>query len=84
MPKKEYLGDSVYVDVKHGGLELTTENGYGPSNTIFLEPEVYGALLEYVSRLKTNVQKMDSTELELRRQNQEAAAEWTEPRFEEE
>ena len=52
---KVYLGDSVYVDVKHGGLELTTENGYGPSNTIFLEPEVYAALLEYVAALKAEV-----------------------------
>jgi len=51
-PMKMYLGDSVYVDVKHGGLELTTENGYGPTNTIFLEPEVYAALLEYVRNLE--------------------------------
>lgn len=48
---KEYLGDSVYV--QHDGymLTLTTDNGYGPSNTIHLEPEVYEALRQYVARL---------------------------------
>jgi len=48
---KNYIGDSVYADFdQHGQLVLTTENGYGPSNTIYLEPEVYHALLEYVER----------------------------------
>ena len=45
--KKVYLGDSVYVEVDRGMLKLTTENGFGPSNTIYLEPEVLAALLEY-------------------------------------
>jgi len=31
---------------------LTTEDGIQVTNSIFLEPEVYAALLEYVSRLK--------------------------------
>lgn len=47
---KEYIGDSVYVDFD-GGLVLTTENGYGPSNRIVLEPAVYEALVKYVERV---------------------------------
>ena len=44
---KVYLGDSVYVEVEHGMLKLTTENGAGPSNTIYLEAEVFEALVAY-------------------------------------
>jgi len=29
-------------------IVLTTENGYEPSNTIVLEPEVYAALEQFV------------------------------------
>ena len=49
---KEYLGDSVYAESDEFGVVLTTENGYGPSNTIYLEPEVIRALLRYIERLK--------------------------------
>lgn len=45
---KIYLGDSVYVEVELGMLKLTTENGFGPTNTIYLEPEVFDALALYV------------------------------------
>ena len=47
MGDKTYLGDSVYVEVEDGVLKLTTENGQDPSNTIYLEPEVYRALTIY-------------------------------------
>jgi hypothetical protein len=50
---KTYLGDSVYVDVEDGMLKLTTENGLGPSNTVFLEPKVYDNLRLYVEAMKT-------------------------------
>jgi hypothetical protein len=46
---KEYLGDSVYVEVERGMLKLTTDNGFGASNMIFLEAEVYYALNRYVA-----------------------------------
>jgi len=49
---KEYIGDSVYVDFDGNGLTLTTENGLGPSNTIYIEPEVWTALEKYVESLK--------------------------------
>jgi hypothetical protein len=53
MSTKDYLGDSVYVDIdKFGGVVLTTENGYGPSNIIVMEPAVYAALIRYVERMQ--------------------------------
>lgn len=49
--EKEYLGDSVYVTVDESGqLVLTTENGFGPTNTIYLEDAVFHALIDYASR----------------------------------
>lgn len=48
--EKAYLGDSVYAQNDGFGIILTTENGYGPSNTIYLEPSVYTALLDYVAK----------------------------------
>ncbi len=50
LPPKTYLGDSVYVEVERGMLKLTTENEPGvssPSNTIYLEPDVYLSLHRY-------------------------------------
>lgn len=46
---KRYIGDSVYVEIENGMLKLTTENGLpeDPSNTIFLELEVFHALVRY-------------------------------------
>jgi hypothetical protein len=52
---KEYIGDSVYVKTnRFGQLELTTENGLpgDPSNTIFLEKEVWESLYSYVERYR--------------------------------
>lgn len=45
--EKVYLGDSVYAEYVDGMIRLTTENGPTPSNTIFLEPEVFEALTKY-------------------------------------
>lgn len=50
MAEKVYLGDSVYAEFDTqfaGDITLTTENGYGPSNTIYLEPVVYAALQKF-------------------------------------
>ena len=56
---KEYLGDSVYADVnaKYAGVGadrvvLTTDNGYGASNTIYLETFVLDNLLKYIAKLE--------------------------------
>ena len=54
MPKrvtKEYLGDGVYVDVENGSLKLTTEDGISATNTIWLEPEVASALVDYIKQI---------------------------------
>jgi len=52
MPQKIYLGDSVYAQTDGFYITLTTENGYGPSNTIHLEPIVLRALREYLARVQ--------------------------------
>lgn len=51
---RTYLGDGVYASFNNanGMLRLTTENGIIATNEIFLEPEVYAALVTYVDRLK--------------------------------
>lgn len=52
MANKEYLGDSVYVENDGYGYILTTENGYGPSNTIYMEQEVFEAFTRYVKQTR--------------------------------
>lgn len=42
---KSYLGDSVYASFDGYAVKLTTENGFGPSNTIYLEPEILQRLI---------------------------------------
>lgn len=50
---KDYLGDSVYATVDESGdVVLTTENGFGPSNTIYLDESVLNNLLRYIERVK--------------------------------
>lgn len=48
---KVYLGDSVYAQPDGFSIILTTENGFGASNTIVLEPEVLEALIKYKQHL---------------------------------
>lgn len=50
MKDKIYLGDSVYAQNDGFGIILTTENGMGPTNKIYLEPSVYQALIDYISQ----------------------------------
>lgn len=53
MSDKDYLGDGVYVewdDVSPNTLRLTAENGVAVQNEIFLEKEVFEALVRYVTR----------------------------------
>ena len=54
-----YIGDSVYVAFDGNGLILTTNNGYGAINTIYLEQEVYEQLVVYVKSLR---RKQDARE----------------------
>lgn len=60
---KEYLGDSVYC--AHDGYHviLTTENGYGASNRIALEPAVMANLELYVESLRRRLAKEREAQL---------------------
>lgn len=49
---KQYLGDGVYIEFDGYSLILTTENGIEVTNTIYLEPDVYHALLVYVKEIQ--------------------------------
>jgi hypothetical protein len=51
---KTYLGDSVYADFDGFHVVLTTENGFGPTNTIYLEDSVIARLEDFLNRLKSN------------------------------
>jgi len=57
---KVYLGDSVYAALQDGLLMLTTENGLGPTNTIYLEPEVIQNLQMYLEEKDLRVPSVAS------------------------
>jgi len=46
---KVYLGDGVYIEVECGMFKLTSEDGIHVLNTIYLEPDVYHALVRYAT-----------------------------------
>lgn len=47
--RKVYLGDGAYADLNDADqLVLTTEDGISTTNTIYLEPEVWSALCDYM------------------------------------
>lgn len=54
---KRYLGDGVYIEIEHGMVKLTTEDGISVSNTIFLEPSVIDNLLRYLKDIMNFVDK---------------------------
>ena len=61
---KEYLGDSVYAEINNAGfIILTTENGHpdDPRNKIYLEPNIYNALLRFVGRSKEKIKNARRT-----------------------
>ena len=52
MNEKTYLGDGVYATTERGMIKLTTEDGAPgvATNTIFLELEVYVALVAWATQ----------------------------------
>lgn len=52
---KQYIGDGVYVDYDGTSLILTTENGITITNSIYLEPEVWAELDNYVKKIIANL-----------------------------
>jgi hypothetical protein len=53
----QYLGDSVYAKYDGDCIELTTNDGTGSTNTIYLEPAVYDALVKFADRVKSRKSK---------------------------
>ena len=47
MTEKTYIGDSVYAEIETSMIKLTTDNGMGPSNTIYLDREMLKRLVEW-------------------------------------
>ena len=52
--RKVYLGESVYADHDGHHIWLSTDNGFGDTNRIALDSEVFDALLKYAQRMKPN------------------------------
>lgn len=46
-----YLGDSVYARERSGMVLVYTDNGDGPQNPIYLEPEVFDALAKFAAEV---------------------------------
>jgi hypothetical protein len=46
-----YLGDSVYATSDYGRIKLYLDNGNGPHTTIYLEQEVYDALVKFATEI---------------------------------
>lgn len=44
---RTYLGDGVYAYFDGYGIELQANDPYNPTDTIYLEPIVLGALVEF-------------------------------------
>jgi len=59
--EKRYLGDGVYAAVEQGMIVLTTKNGDGTTNAIYLEPEVMQALQQYYEDALEAVRRASET-----------------------
>jgi hypothetical protein len=44
---RSYLGDGLYVDFDGYQIVLTAEDGKRATNTVYLEPSTYAALLRW-------------------------------------
>lgn len=45
-----YLGDSVYAMFDGGYIMLSTNNGMGPENIIYLEDQVVQSLIKFIEK----------------------------------
>lgn len=49
--KQRYLGDGVYAEAEDSGMiAIYTNDSYGHRNTIWLEPDVLGALNAFAAQ----------------------------------
>jgi len=53
---KTYIGDGAYVEVEHGRVKLTTNNGYEDTNTILMEGPVVESFIRWVQKIKSSIQ----------------------------
>lgn len=49
--EREYLGDGLYVEFDGYQLQLAASNGVHDQDTVYLEPSVLRALIEYAKRI---------------------------------
>lgn len=56
---KQYLGDSVYVELENGMIKLTTDNGYDddPRNIIYMEPNVLRMFKWWIKSFREELEK---------------------------
>lgn len=50
-----YLGDGLYADFDGYQICLYASDGIGPTDTVYLEPQVLERFLEYVKKLKGEI-----------------------------
>ena len=55
MDNVKYLGDSVYVAFDGSSVQIFTNNGMGPENVIFLDPEVQISLVQFFESIVAKV-----------------------------
>jgi hypothetical protein len=52
---KTYLGDGVYAEFDGHGFIITTSNGIETTNTIYLEPEVLQAFVNWGEKVTAHL-----------------------------
>jgi hypothetical protein len=52
MVTETYLGDGLYVEFDGYQLKLKANDNLYPTDTVYLEPQVYENLLKFVDQLK--------------------------------
>lgn len=50
-----YLGDGVYAEYDGYQIKLYTDDGFRPTNTIYLEPQVLDRFEKWVDQLKESL-----------------------------
>lgn len=50
LSRKEYLGDGVYCEFDGWNIKLTAEDGISVTDTVYLDPHTYGALVRYAAK----------------------------------
>lgn len=49
--KADYIGDGVYTEFDGRGITLKANDHVSPTDTIYLEPEVFEALIRFAKRM---------------------------------